>query len=319
MDEMLQTLAATQGHVILRPQALDAGYLDHEIARLRERGEWITVRRGAYMQRCVWDTLDDVGRHRARAHAVLRQLDEPAVASHVTAAVLSGLDVWDVDLTTVHVTRADLHAPRREAGVHHPVGPLPDSEVTEYAGGIVATSDARTVIDVARTVPFESGVVTADSALARPHVKPEALLEMLDEMRTWQGARTAGRVVAFADGRAESVGESRHRVQLWRIGLPAPQLQVVVQGLDGSEDRVDFYFDDFATVGEFDGREKYGRLLRPGESAGDAIWREKRREDRLRERGMQVVRPVWADLYRDDVVAQRYRRAFALARRRRYV
>src|SRR5690606_41107348 len=106
------------------------------IARLRERGEWITVRRGAYMQRCVWDTLDDVGRHRARAHAVLRQLDEAAVASHVTAAVLSGLDVWDVDLTTVHVTRADLHAPRREAGVHHHVGPLPDSEVTEYAGGI---------------------------------------------------------------------------------------------------------------------------------------------------------------------------------------
>ena len=316
---MLQTLAATQGHVIFRPQALDAGYVDHEITRLRERGEWITVRRGAYMRRSVWDTLDDVGRHRARAHAVLRQLDAPAVASHVTAAVLSGLDVWDVDLTTVHVTRADVHSPRREAGVHHHVGPLPDSVLTEYDGGIIATTDARTAIDVGRTVPFESGVVTADSALARPHVKPDALLEALDEMRSWRGARTAGRVVAFADGRSESVGESRHRVQLWRIGLPAPQLQVVVPGLGATDDRVDFYFEEFTTVGEFDGREKYSRFLRPGETTADAVWREKRREDRLRERGVQVVRPVWADLYRDDVVAQRYRRAFALARRRRYV
>lgn len=318
MDDTLRVLAAAQGNIIFRSQALDAGYDDHEIARLRTRREWVTVRRGAYMERAVWDTLDELGRHRARAHAVLRQLDEPAVASHVTAAVLHGLAVWGVDLSVVHVTRADLHSPRKEAGVHHHMGPLPEPVPARCADGLIATDDLRTAVDMARTVPFEAAVVTVDSALARLGSGGDVLLrETLDTMRDWRGARAAGRVVAFADGRSESVGESRHRVQLQRIGMPAPELQVDVPGPSGETDRVDFYFKDFATVGEFDGREKYGRLLRDGETASDALWREKRREDRLRERGLQVVRPVWADLYRDDVVARRYRRAFELAASRR--
>lgn len=237
---------------------------------------------------------------------------------HVSAAVVSGLRIWNVDLSTVHVWRSDLHSPRLEAGVHHHTGALPESDIVEI-DGLRVTADARTAVDVARTVEFESAVVTADDVLARPGVQGDALLAVLDTMRDWRGARTAGRVVEFADGRSESVGESRHRVQIQRIGLPRPELQVVVSSPDGTEDRVDFYFDGYATVGEFDGREKYGRFLRPGESAGDAVWREKRREDRLRERGLQVVRPVWADLYRDDVMAARYRAAFARAGRGRIV
>lgn len=319
MDEALRILARRQGNIILRPQALAAGYLDHEIARLRARGEWRTVRRGAYIEGHIWDALDERGRHRALAHAVVRQLHEPAVPSHVTAAVLLGLAVWDVDLSTVHLTRADLHSPRAEAGVHHHVGPLAGAELTVCDDGITVTGCARTAVDLARTVAFESAVVTADSALALPSVDGDALRVMLDGMRDWPGARAAGRVVGFADGRAESVGESRHRVQLRRIGLPRPELQVPIGDPAGRTDRVDFYFEQFATVGEFDGRAKYGRLLSDGETPGDAVWREKRREDRLRERGLQVVRPTWADLYRDEAVAAWYRRAFARAGSRRVV
>ena len=59
-------------------------------------------------------------------------------------------------------------------------------------------------------------------------------------------------------------------------------------------------------LGEFDGKMKYGRLLRPDESAGDAVFREKRREDALREAtGFIVVRIVWADLYDGYRTAQR--------------
>jgi hypothetical protein len=35
------------------------------------------------------------------------------------------------------------------------------------------------------------------------------------------------------------------------------------------------------TIGEFDGRVKYGRLLKPYEAPGDVVWREKQREDRI--------------------------------------
>ena len=60
---------------------------------------------------------------------------------------------------------------------------------------------------------------------------------------------------------------------------------------------------------EFDGRIKYGRLLKPGQDAGDAVRAEKRREDAIRDEDWGVVRWVWADLARPDQLAGRVRRA----------
>lgn len=77
---------------------------------------------------------------------------------------------------------------------------------------------------------------------------------------------------------------------------------------------MDFAWPEHRTIGEFDGRVKYGRLLRPGEDAGEVVFREKVREDLLRDAGWQVVRWVWADLDRPHVVADRVRRAFRRAR-----
>ena len=49
-------------------------------------------------------------------------------------------------------------------------------------------------------------------------------------------------------------------------------------------------------AGEFDGKVKYGRLLKVGETAGDVVYREKLREDALRDLGWQMVRWTWSDL-----------------------
>ncbi len=313
MDEPLLFLASQQHGVVTRPQVLAAGLNDDEISRRLSDGRWVAVRRGAYTDRRSWEAMDDVGRHRLLCQAVVLQLAKPVVLCHVSAAVVAGLRVWDVDLSTVHVWRSDLRSPRTEGGVHHHTGALAETDVTEF-GGLPATGFARTAVDIARMVGFESAVVTADHALTRLGATNESLRTVLDTMRDWRGARAAGRVVEFADARSESVGESRHRVQIERIGLPRPELQVAFPGAAGATDRVDFYFADEVTVGEFDGRAKYERLLQPGETGEDALWREKRREDRLRERGLHVVRTVWADLYRDDTVAARYHAAFARTR-----
>ena len=61
-------------------------------------------------------------------------------------------------------------------------------------------------------------------------------------------------------------------------GLPAPVLQWEVCSPCGAVvARVDFGWPELRTVGEFDGRVKYGRLLRPGQDPGDAVFEEKRR------------------------------------------
>jgi len=52
---------------------------------------------------------------------------------------------------------------------------------------------------------------------------------------------------------------------------------------------VDFYWDEQKTVGEFDGKIKYGRLLKPGQRIEDVVFAEKLREDAVRDLGLQVV------------------------------
>jgi hypothetical protein len=237
----------------------------------------------------------------------------PGIVSHASAAVLHGLPLWNVRLSRVHMIR---RPPANGSGtkrLHLHIARLPDDEVTAI-NGIVVTDVTRTVIDVARSLPFESAVVVADAALASRKTTPQRLTECLRGMGSTPGTRRASRVVSFADRRSESVGESRSRVMLHRLGLPAPDLQVRLFGADGSPiGRCDFGWAAHRTVGEFDGRIKYGRLLRPGQSAGDAVYEEKLREDEIRDIGWKVARWTWADLDRPRVVGDRLLRAFARA------
>jgi hypothetical protein len=66
----------------------------------------------------------------------------------------------------------------------------------------------------------------------------------------------------------------------------APEPQREIHGLDGRlVARVDFCWEEQRTVGEFDGKIKYGRLLKPGQPIEEALFDEKRREDSLRDLG----------------------------------
>ena len=56
---------------------------------------------------------------------------------------------------------------------------------------------------------------------------------------------------------------------------------------------------------------KYGRLLKPGQTAGDAVHGEKLREDALRDHGWQVARWTWDDLWQPQKIVDRILRAFA--------
>ena len=91
------------------------------------------------------------------------------------------------------------------------------------------------------------------------------------------------------------------------------QHRVVVDGFEIA--RTDFVWEDDGLVGEFDGRLKYGRLLRPGQKPEDAVVEEKRREDAIREAGWGIVRWMWTDLQRPGLLADRVRRARERSRR----
>ena len=81
------------------------------------------------------------------------------------------------------------------------------------------------------------------------------------------------------------------------VGLPTPEPQYRVRTVAGHAcARCDFGWREFRTVGEFDGAEKYGRLLLPGEKPGDKIFQEKLREEAIRDLGWKVVRWTWDEL-----------------------
>jgi hypothetical protein len=105
-------------------------------------------------------------------------------------------------------------------------------------------------------------------------------------MTRWPGTRQARRAIALLDPRSESPGESVSRVRLHQEGLPAPELQQDRYDEDGRiVARVDFYWEKQRTIGEFDGKIKYGRLLKRGQSIEDVVFAEKVREDALRDLG----------------------------------
>ena len=58
---------------------------------------------------------------------------------------------------------------------------------------------------------------------------------------------------------------------------------------------------------------KYGRLLKEDEDVREVVYREKVREDLLRDLGWQLVRWTWPDLDRPGVIADRLLRAFRRA------
>lgn len=295
---------------ILLTRALTAqGFSYDDLTRLSRRGKLTRVRRGAYAA-AVNDDLTWEEQHRQLVYATAPQLLDGSVISHGSAAVLHGLPVWAAATNHVHITRSQSGHGKRRSLVHTHRAPLDVADIV-LVDQVPVTSLARTVLDLARTLPMDQAVALGDRAL-RQGLSPDALSVALIPMERWPGIRQARRAVAFLDPRSESVGESASRVRLHVDGLPAPELQHDIRDSHGElVARVDFLWQEQRTVGEFDGKVKYGRLVKPGQSAEQVLFEEKVREDLIRDCGFQVARWIWRDIYRPGIIRDRVLRAFA--------
>ncbi|MGH8969270.1 MAG: hypothetical protein ACRDV1_04920 [Actinomycetes bacterium] len=252
------------------------------------------------------------------------KLEGLVVVTHASSLAVQGVPLWGVDLREIHVLREAKRSSRTDAHVVHHLGELPESEVIEVDGLHVARAE-RSVVDAARTERFEAGVVLADGAKRRLMFDDDVAQDIIERQRDWAGSIKAERVLKFSDGDAETIGESRSRVMLARIGLPKPRLQKRFYRPDGSVfARSDFYIEDYSTAGEFDGKMKYARALyeKSGRienvDVGHVVWEEKRREDAIRDQGNEMVRWVWSELDgHDQRIRDRFRAAFSRAGRRR--
>lgn len=265
-------------------------------------GEFARVCRGAYVPRELWETSSARGRHLLRVRAVAAMSGEELVFSHHSATAL-----WQLPLVGHWPGRVHTVTPLAPGGlsnrviVRHARG-LPS--VVELVDGLNVVGLAHTVIDMAAVSPFPAAVAIADAALRRTEHPldgmPRSVLTSADLVR--EASRLAlrhssakvRRVVEFADAAADLPGESLSRVNMHLAGIPAPRLQVRLQGASGKWYFVDFWWPSFNLIGEFDGKDKYQnpKYLR-GRTSDQAVYEEKLREDDLRAAGHGMTRWKW--------------------------
>ena len=300
--------------IITRSQALTDGFTDSELRRLCRDGTITRLRRGAYAGARDLANLTQTERHVLTARATIARATAPdTVVSHASAALLHGIALWDVPLGTVHLTRNRRTGGRRGQFRTVHASPYDPDEATEVDGLRVTTVD-RTIADLACSLPFEHAVCAADDAARRLGVLGSEVASVLARRPSRVGHARALRVARFMNPGAESVGESRSRVLLHEAGFVV-ELQRVVR-CEKRSHRVDFFLPKSNVVGEFDGRVKYGRLVPTGDTPADVLWREKIREDEIRDVGYEMARWTWGDLVSPESIVERIRRAEARSARR---
>lgn len=219
-----------------------------------------------------------------------------AAISYASAAALWGLPLFRLDPSRVHTTLLSGRQSRSGPAVLRHRDRIDPSDVTEL-NGILLTSLERTVVDVTRSSPPETGLACADAALRRVAWDAKRNRYDEDEAAAWhermrarlsanagaRGIRRARQILPFADGRAQLPGESVSRLYLQRLGFAPPRLQVPVSAPSGREYLLDFGLDDVNAWGEFDGRGKYlDPQLLGGRTPQQALLEEKMREDWIR-------------------------------------
>jgi hypothetical protein len=288
---------------VRRASQLVAEGADYQRLAMRVRaGGLYRVRHGAYS---ISLPLDAIERHQGLVDGTWPLFGGGSVLSHASAGIGYGLPVPEADLLRVQLTRPTGGHGRVGPCVHVHYAPLCELEIVEINGRPV-TSLERTAADLARCAFYDRSVSVLDAAL-HLGANAEEIRRVLGSQRRWHGVPVARRALAFADGRAESVGESISRVQIVGYGLPMPELQYAVFSPAGRWlARCDFAWPTFGVIGEFDGRIKY---LGPAEAVADVVMAEKAREQAIHDAGWTVVRWGWQDLQGQGDFVARLRRA----------
>ncbi|GAA4121756.1 type IV toxin-antitoxin system AbiEi family antitoxin domain-containing protein [Knoellia locipacati] len=269
------------------------------LARLRKRGRIESVCRGVYA----------VGRLEAPPEVIHRRLAvaatliyPDAVISSASALALRGVPVWPA-----LPSRVDLVRPLRHEILTQSFRMRPLHGARESAGGLPACDVASSVVHFSLDAGPTAGTIAADDALRRRLVDAGQLEAAFGLVRGHPHSGRARTMLTMSDGRRESVGESRLGVLAFAAGIRLVPQVTILDPDGGFVARVDFVVEGTKIIIEFDGMVKYA------DGGPDALFAEKRREDRLRRLGYTVIRVVWSDLQQPSRVVGWIRSALVAA------
>ena len=299
-DRALAALAARQHGVVARRQLEAAGVTLSMLKTGVARGRLIRLHRGVYA--VGHDRLRREGRWMAAVLAV----GPDALLSHRDAAALHGLRPPG-DHARWEVATSGRAGSTREIRVFRAT--LAAADRTEV-DGIPATSVARTLVDLAGTVPARHLRKALDEAERRRLFDLVAIEDALARTQRRNGPGHAAMRAALRELRSVAVSRTRSELEDRFLALldahriARPRTNHSVQGME-----VDACWPDRALVVELDGWDAH-RTRR-------AFQEDRLRSNALQRQGWPVLRFTWADVTRRSAEAAATVRA-ALAVPRRY-
>ncbi|WP_461172398.1 hypothetical protein M1D93_15580 [Arthrobacter sp. Z1-9] len=286
----------TTGNLWRTDQLHTSGLNSRAIRRLVSCGGLVRLRYGCYIRAALWEkqspTVRSLQLIHAHAHGTLTTSTGNFVYSHTSAARLHGLFLWNTDDLVHILLRVRPSRERLGKDVRGHTRPYADTEVTTL-GRFRLTSLERTLVDCAMMLEYRQALILVDHAL-RLGANLDLMNAMAGNLPGRSGVRNLRLVLANADIRAESAGETLTRELLSRLKLPMPEAQVEVQSRVGRH-RLDFAWKEKKVALEFDGKVKYFDY----QPTAEVLFQERRREKALTEDGWYFVRLEWKDLFRE--------------------
>lgn len=276
------------------PDQLKAGVFSiHEARSLGLTGDdlrtsaWRRVAHGWYR----WRGCPPRDEHLLQA--IASSLPPGAAFSGLTAARLLGIEApapKRPEIVVPDVTRIANRAPATVRCIQ-----LDPPDVVMRLGFPV-TSPARTCFDLAGRLPLTEAVAAVDMALHHGHLSLEAFGGYVAAHQGVHGVVKARVVVPHLEPKSESPMESRLRMLLVLNGLDRPDAQVSLCDAGGRfVARVDLYYPEARLALEYD-----------GDQHRDQLTADNRRQNRLRDLGISLLRYTAPDLKErpGQVVAQ---------------
>jgi hypothetical protein len=307
--------------LILAKNLTQIGASSRPLPARAKAGTLVRIRRGVYVDAAEWKGLQSWDQYRLRIEAAAETCNGPTVFSHHSAASPWGIATIERG-QPVHALTTFRGGGRSRAGIRrHLVEP--GTIDAQELDGLLVTSRVQTVLDLAAHVPFAEALVPLDHVLkpdpvrGLPALTKEELLGALPGRYKAAVERRVRAAIEYADPLSGSAGESYSRSLIHAAGFEAPVLQHAIHGTDGFVGYADFYWKQARVVGEFDGEEKYVKPeFLKGRTASQAVMTEKKRENRIRATGTNVVRWDWSDLMEPGKL-ERMLAAAGVPRRRR--
>ena len=287
--------------LLLARERVQHGLTANELAKQVKAGALVRIRHGVYTDGHAWRGLKPWEQYRLRVQAAAETFERTTVFARHSAASVWGIPTIGLDHPVQALTVKN-DGGRSRAGVSRHFAE-PSGLTVVRREGLLVTGRIRTVLDLAAFTPFSEAaapldhVLKPDRALGLPALTKEDLVAGIGSNYSSAAGRRIRAALAFADPLSGSAGESYSRSLIHVAGFEAPVLQHAIHGTDGLVGYADFYWKRAQVVGEFDGEEKYVKPeFLKGRTASQAVVAEKKRENRIRATGTNVVRWDWSDL-----------------------